>query len=181
MLLYLVRHAHAVSDEENPARPLSSRGREDARRLAEFFQANHFFVPHQIWHSPLLRARETAEIFRRTLNLESGLVETPGLMPEDEVEEIAARLASFMSTQPLALVGHEPHLSALATLLVRGKPHPAAFEMKKGAILALERTDEVHRKTGEPRWVAIWHVVPGMIRPASIEVSGEPANRPRSN
>lgn len=174
MLLYLVRHAHALGDEENPARPLSSRGKEDARRMAEFFRQNGVFQPHQIWHSPLLRARETAEILRRGLDLESGLVETPGLLPEDDVEDIAARLGSLMTTEPLAIVGHEPHLSALATLLVRGKIHPVAFEMKKGAVLALERTDDVHRKTGEPRWVAAWHVIPALIRTAVTPQLGSP-------
>lgn len=164
MLLYLVRHAHAVSDEENPLRPLSARGREDVRAMASFFRQNQAFAPAQLWHSSLVRARETAEILWQELGLDGGLVETPGLLPEDDPEETATRVGSLMSVRPFAIVGHEPHLSALATLLIRGRTHPIAVEFKKGAVLALERTDEVHKKTGLPRWVAVWHVVPSLIR-----------------
>ncbi len=163
MFLYLVRHAHAVTEEHDLTRPLSPRGVETALLLADFFRENRAFCPLQVWHSPLRRARETAEILTRSLQLDAGLVETPGLLPEDEVEEIAIRLAAFTSNQPLAIVGHEPHLSALATLLVRGKPHPTAFTLKKGAVLALERTSEVHKKTGEPRWVVSWQISPHLL------------------
>jgi phosphohistidine phosphatase len=163
MPLYLVRHAHAVTAEENPARPLSPRGRDDLRRLSLFFRANRAFLPALVWHSPLVRARETAELLVSGIGLESPLLETPGLLSEDDPEEISARLGGRPATQNLALVGHEPHLSALATLLVRGKESPAAFEMKKGAVLALERTDDIHKKSGEIRWRVSWLVVPALI------------------
>lgn len=163
MIAYLVRHAHAVDEEEDRLRPLSMRGREDVRRLAAFFKANRAFLPAQVWHSSLVRARETAEILVAGVGLEAPLLETPGLLPEDEPEEIACRLAARSGAQNVALVGHEPHLSALATLLVRGKTVPVGFEMKKGAVLSLERTDGVHKKTGEPRWRVCWHVTPALV------------------
>lgn len=166
MLLYLVRHAHAVTEEEDPSRPLSLRGADYTRRLAEFFKSNGAFTPAQVWHSPLRRARETAEILTRGLELEAGLVETPGLTPDDDPDDTVKRLASLMSTKALAIVGHEPHLSTLATLLVRGKARPELLEFKKGAVLALERTDEIHRKSGDPRWIILWHVSPALLPPA---------------
>lgn len=171
MLLYLVRHAHAVSEEQEASRPLSSRGIDYTRRLAEFFRQNGAFAPFQLWHSPLLRSRETAEILVRGLNLDCGLVETTDLLPEDDPEETAVRLAALISTQPLAIVGHEPHLSHLATRLVRGRSHPPAFQFKKGGVLALERTEEVHKKSGEPRWVVSWHLSPSLLplRPEAVD------------
>ena len=164
MPIYLVRHAHAVTEKENPSRPLSERGRDEVRRLADFFRSNALFQPTQIWHSPLVRARETAERLRVGLMIDAPLVEVPGLLVEDDPHEISARLATLDSSIGVALVGHEPHLSALATLLMRGKPKPTAVEMKKGAILALKRTEHVHKKTGDSRWVALWLVVPELIR-----------------
>jgi phosphohistidine phosphatase len=67
---------------------------------------------------------------------------------------IAAKLADL--TKPLALVGHEPHLSALGSLLVTGGTDPVVIAMKKGAVLALE--------WGGRRWVVRWHIEPGMLR-----------------
>ena len=163
MQVFLVRHAHAVSEEQNAARPLSERGQSEVRRLAAFFRTNGAFAPGQIWHSPLLRARETAERLSADLELEAALVETADLRPEDEPEEIARRLSALSLPSSLAIVGHEPHLSALASLLVRGRIKPALVDMKKGAVLALRRTEDVHKKTGEPRWEICWMVVPGLL------------------
>lgn len=163
MLVYLVRHVHAVTAEENPERPLSEKGRGDCRRLVTFFRANQSFQPNQVWHSPLVRARETATLLVGGLALDVPLVETSGLLPEDDPHEIAARLAELTTFTALALVGHEPHLSALATLLTRGKEKPVLFDLKKGAVIALEKTDRMH-KTGElPRWQVCWHFTPSLL------------------
>jgi phosphohistidine phosphatase len=171
MLLFLVRHAHAVSEEENPKRPLSPKGEEMARRVARFLAQSGAFQPHQIWHSPLLRARQTAELVSAELPVAPPLVETADLLPEDEPLDVAKRIDELETTRVLAICGHEPHLSALATLLVRGKVEPVAFEMKKAAVLALERTPSVHRKSGLPRWIVSWHLAPQLLRGSAPEPS----------
>ncbi len=173
MQLFLVRHAHAVTDEEDSARPLSERGQQQLKELAEFFRPNRAFRPAQLWHSPLVRARQTAEGLLRETAPDAALVETTGLLPEDNPEEIASRLGNVASIDSLAVVGHEPHLSALATLLVRGKTNPVAFEMKKGAVLALRRTEGLHKRSGEPRWQICWFVTPGLVGRSPSLKSGE--------
>jgi phosphohistidine phosphatase len=166
MRLYLVRHGDAVSDQENRLRPLSERGHDELRRMAQLLRSSRAFTPEQLWHSPLLRARETAEGLLRAVVPDAVLIETPGLLPEDDPEEIAGRLRTLTTIEHLALVGHEPHLSALATLLVRGKKNPVGFEMKKGAILALEPTGDAHKKTGAPRWFVRWLLPPTLVPPS---------------
>jgi len=163
MPLYLVRHADAVSEQESQARPLSDRGRHQVRALAAFFRGNGQFTPAYIWHSPLSRARETAELLLIGLASETALVETPGLLPEDDPQEIANRLNAITSAVNVAIVGHEPHLSALATSLIRGKPAAAVLDFKKGAVLALERAGNAHKKTGQPLWRARWHITPELL------------------
>jgi phosphohistidine phosphatase len=163
MPLYLVRHAHAVSEAENRQRPLSERGRAQVRSLAAFFRANNLFVPAHVWHSPLNRARETAELFLIGLASEAALVETPGLLPEDDPQGIAARLNTITTAINVALVGHQPHLGALATLLLRGKLGPELLDFKKGAILSLERTGDLHKKTSQPLWYVNWFVTPELL------------------
>ena len=77
----------------------------------------------------------------------------PDLEPDADPRAAARRLKA--STRPVAVVGHEPHLSALASLLVAGKTEPPVFVMKKCAVLALEGTGAY--------WMVRWHVSPEVL------------------
>ena len=80
-------------------------------------------------------------------------METSGLLPEDDPAEIVRQLAS--AGEDLALVGHEPYLSALATRLVVGRRKWSVFEFKKGAVLCLERTGA--------SWQIRWYFSPELL------------------
>ena len=154
--LHLVRHAHAVDaadDGDDAARPLSPKGREQVRRLGRFLREANAFQPEEIWHSPLVRAQESAVLLRRHLRLKTPLVLMPGLEPEDDPRAVARRLRT--ATRSVAIVGHEPHLSALASLLVCERAAPPAFVMKKCAALTLEGTGRF--------WMVRWHVSPELL------------------
>ena len=163
MRLYLIRHGHAHAHDDDAKRPLSERGRLTTLQMANTFRANHACTAQQLWHSPLVRAYETAMTFARTLDPEIAIVETDGLLPSDDPLHIQARLATFTPAQDLAIIGHEPHLSSLATLLVRGKPSPNAFHLKKNAVIMLRRTDKVHPNTNQVRWRVGWHFAPELL------------------
>jgi phosphohistidine phosphatase len=152
-MLYLVRHAHALDAEEDSLRPLSDRGRKQVKALSRFLQANGMFQPEDIWHSALVRARETAQLLAQQLKLSAPLHEMPDLRPEDDPHATARRIKQ--AQRPLAIVGHEPHLSALASLLVVGAMEPPAFVFKKSAVLALE--------PGGEHWMVRWHLSPELL------------------
>jgi phosphohistidine phosphatase len=162
MKLFLARHGHALADPEDARRTLSARGREVTARVATFLRTSGTLAAvHAVWHSPLLRSRETAELLVKELGLDAMLIETPGLLPEDDPVAVADRLER--AEDAVMIVGHEPQLSALATLLVRGKVKPLGFEFKKSAVLALERTGSRHKKSGRARWCACWHFSPELL------------------
>jgi phosphohistidine phosphatase len=162
MRIFLVRHGHALSDQEDPRRPLSLRGREVAGRVAGFLKAGGALATvRAVWHSPLARSRETAELLISQLGLDVLLIEAPGLLPEDSPAPIADRLDR--ADDPVMIVGHEPQLGSLATLLVRGKVQPVGFEFKKCAVLALEKTGGRHKKSGRARWQVRWHFSPELL------------------
>ncbi|MCU0794041.1 MAG: histidine phosphatase family protein [Opitutaceae bacterium] len=174
MLLHLVRHAHAVEESEHPARPLSARGRTEAARLARFFLGNGCFAPAHVWHSPLARSRETADELARRLGWADSavMVETSGLLPEDDPQEVAERLEIWPRDRgDLAIIGHEPHLSALASLLVRGREKPALFTLKKAAVLTLEPSKSVFKKNGFARWRVRWLLAPELLPPAPLPLA----------
>lgn len=153
MLVYLIRHADAVNTTPDHARALSVHGREQVAQLAMFLRRSKAFSPKDVWHSSLVRARETAGLLVRELGLNTAAAEIAGLTPDDDPQIVARMLETV--TRSVALVGHEPHLSALASLLVAGATHPVVFAMKKGATLALERSGA--------RWVVRWHVEPDLL------------------
>lgn len=168
MQAWLVRHTHALpaaddGPEADERRPLSPAGRAAAEALGEFFRRNGALADARAcWHSGLARARATAELLKKAGRLRAPLQELSGLAPEDDPAEMAERLDRWAGGDVI-LVGHEPHLSALGTLLVRGKPDPVQFELKKGAVLALERTEAVHKRTGRRRWQVRWLLAPGLL------------------
>jgi phosphohistidine phosphatase len=153
MNLYLIRHTDAEDTQPDELRRLSKRGEGQIRALAKFLRSSASFNPEEIWHSTLVRAQETAALLCVGTKLAAPLREVAGLAPEDDPLRIASQLARC--SRSIAIVGHEPHLSALASLLVTGAATPARFAMKKGAILALEGTGR--------HWVVWWHISPDLL------------------
>lgn len=146
-MIYLMRHADAVSEEKDPARPLSAKGREQVARVCVALRAGKGFNPAEIWHSPLARARETAELLAQGLDLAAPLVLTPGLCPNDDPGPIAAILESHKGD--VAVVGHEPHLGVLASMMVHGPERAGVFyPFPKAGVLAVSREGN--------RWRAGW-------------------------
>ncbi len=157
-LLYLMRHAHAVPETGDPARPLSARGREQARAMGDFLRTRPVLAVERVWHSPLARARETADVFCDRLGLAATRREIDGLLPDDDPRGVARRLSGF--GYPLLLVGHEPHLGRLAALLVCGSVDVELVDFEKGAILCLEREAT---KSQTILWRVRWYLTPSLL------------------
>jgi phosphohistidine phosphatase len=87
-----------------------------------------------ILSSPFLRCRTTAEIVAEELGLAKKLEMTPRLEPSaspaDLVEELLARHAGH---ENILLVGHEPFLSTLISVLISGNQR-AEIAVKKGGL-----------------------------------------------
>jgi phosphohistidine phosphatase len=153
MQIFIIRHAHAVDAAENPERPLSEKGRKQIRRLARFLKQTGALPLTELWHSPLARSRETAALLMEKLSAPAKLTQIDGLKGDDDPTIIAGRLKTRRT--PVAIVGHEPHLSALVSLLIAGTAEPPRIVLKKSAVVALEQT--------EGEWAVRWHVSPEVI------------------
>jgi phosphohistidine phosphatase len=153
MHLFLIRHAHAVAATEDSERPLSSRGRKQIRRLARFLKQTDMLSVSEIWHSPLVRSRETAKLIIEKLAMKARLKQADGIEGDDAPGIIANRVKTRRADT--AIVGHEPHLSALASLLITGAAEPPQFVLKKSAVVAFELSED--------SWAVRWHVSPEII------------------
>ena len=90
MQLCLVRHGDAASQTSDSARPLTARGQSDIRAIARFLQASSFQAK-QIWHSPALRAKQTATILSVAIQTSPNLQEKQGFSPNDPPETALRR------------------------------------------------------------------------------------------
>lgn len=134
-MLYLAHHADAVGPEVDPQRPLSTAGRVHADRIAR--DAKQRGVnPEAIWHSGKLRARQTADAYRRACNPLAEFAAVRGLQPTDPPEWIADRLAG--ESRDVMLVGHMPSLAGILRLLT-GKER-AEFPLH--GLVAVDRNPE---------------------------------------
>lgn len=122
MLLILVRHAHSDPGEPDELRPLSARGREEARALGERLAAEG---PDLVLASPLLRARETAAAIAKAAGAELRVDER--LAPGAAAGDLVAALDGAGET--VVAVGHQPDCSEIAFALGAGERDfaPAAF------------------------------------------------------
>ncbi len=163
MLLHLVRHAHAVSAEINPHRPLSTKGIAECAQLSQFLRANRQFMPAYLLHSPLLRALETAQFFQDSLCPEALLLETPGLEPDDDPRVTFDELRHRDDPSTLALVGHNHHLSLLANLLLHGNSTPGPIDLEKAGVLTLRSLGDRPAQKAPGSWRLLWYIHPGLI------------------
>lgn len=150
MKVYLVQHAEAKSEEEDPRRPLTEKGKEEARRVAALLARAGAHV-ERIVHSGKLRAQQTAEIFAEALKPPKGVEHADALEPLADPRVWAERLAK--ADEDLMIVGHLPHLSKLAGLLLAGSERAEPVKFRKGGAVCLER--------GEGgKWTLTWAVWP---------------------
>ncbi|MCW3975868.1 MAG: histidine phosphatase family protein, partial [Candidatus Bathyarchaeota archaeon] len=77
MKLYLVQHAGAKKEEEDPVRPLSEKGWRDIDKILNFLKGKGIGVS-KIFHSEKLRAKQTAEKLGEAINSSDGIIETDG-------------------------------------------------------------------------------------------------------
>ena len=117
MLVFLVRHAHAEPGDPDETRPLSERGRSEARALAKSL-SNHPTPPVTVVTSPLLRARQTADAIAAATG--AVLRVDARLAPGTTLERL--REATGNEARPLVAVCHQPDCSEIALALDGSRP-----------------------------------------------------------
>jgi phosphohistidine phosphatase len=165
MNLYLMRHGVALSREDlgiesDAERTLSPKGMKRMRRVARGMA--RLGIPFStLLTSPLIRARQTADIVAAALGLESELQEISGLAPESSVESLLFGLTRFQNREHILLVGHQPLLTDTASYLLSGKSGVSlALPLKKGGLCRIE-TDALPATS---RGTLHWLLTPKQLR-----------------
>jgi len=158
MNLYLMRHGIAVeagdpSVTHDSQRPLTNKGVKRMQRAARGLRrlGIDFDV---ILTSPILRARQTADIVAATLGMESRLEELSGLAPESSIEHLLFGLTRYQDREHLLLVGHQPLLGqTLACLIDGGQGAKLEFNLRKGSLCRVEIAGPPANLPGVLHWL----------------------------
>ena len=146
MHAYLLRHGEAASlapdgGFQDELRELTGKGMERLHAACRSY-ARLMVPPDRIVHSPLARARQTAEILAQHTGFAGDLASHDGLTPSANPATIVDVLQGDLlsGAEAVALVGHQPHLGDLLGLLLFGNAR-ASLPLSKGLLAATELND----------------------------------------
>lgn len=158
--LYLVRHAIAAErgDDwpDDDKRPLTTRG---IARFKECIDGLVWLevVVDEIFTSPLVRAKQTADLLAAGLAGKPAVKILDALSPGHAPSSVLAQLSRTARRRRVALVGHEPGLGELAAHLVGAG---RALPFKKGGVCRIDVESLTSRRAG----ALSWFVTPKMLR-----------------
>lgn len=160
--IYLMRHGIA-SDlgvggvMRDADRPLTPEGRARLQVMSEGISRLELKF-NVIFTSPLLRARQTAEVVADVLELQHKVKMIESLAPgkslvgaESGRAELFIEMGAYSFDRAL-LVGHQPDLSETASFMLTGNRN-LNIEFRKGALCAIEMTSIPPRGPGLLRWL----------------------------
>ena len=162
MELLLIRHAIAFERNrrrwaDDGARPLSPAGIRRSRKAAAGLK-DLCKVPDRLLTSPLVRARQTAKILTEVAGWPRAEI-APALGPGEGALAVLALLGKDRSKR-IAIVGHQPDLSALLTACLLKDGSDLPIEMKKNAVACL--SFDGRARVG--RAALTWLATPRMLR-----------------
>ena len=160
--VYLVRHAFAGHADaarwpDDAKRPLTANG---IRRFRAAALGLHVLVPNvaRVLSSGYARAWQTAELLHEVARwpepeecsaLEAG-------RPVDRALDVLGEIAD----ESVALVGHDPFLSQLASLLCAGREDTLRLKLKKGGVVLVQMERDARPHAG----CLIWSLTPKQLR-----------------
>lgn len=138
MYVFLVRHGDALTADEDSERPLSEEGREEINSLVTKLSDLPLSV-EEIYHSPKMRAVQTAQILAEGLFPGVDPLESDGLLPNDDIDDWAKRLSTHEHN--VMLVGHLPFMGLMTHKLLQSE-QVSEITFVTGTVIWLERLEE---------------------------------------
>ncbi len=160
MELYLIRHGVAAERgkdwPDDSKRPLTPEGIARLRKSARGLNALGIGFD-QIVTSPLVRTRQTADVFSEELEEHPPIATSDALAPAGSSASVIQEITRHARKARVALVGHEPNLGELAAQLVGAR---TPIEFKKGGICRIDFDMLPPKGSGMLRWF----LTPKMLR-----------------
>jgi phosphohistidine phosphatase len=158
MNIYFMRHGIAIAKDDpsvtaDHERPLTDKGAKRVRQAAKGMRRLGLSFD-LLLSSPLVRARQTAEIVAGLLHYESPIEELKGLTPQSTVDQFIEDLARYQDRASLLLFGHEPSLSnAVGHLIAAKGGRGVRLHFKKSGLCLVEIEAPVRPNGGTLSWL----------------------------
>ncbi|HUQ71562.1 MAG TPA: histidine phosphatase family protein [Planctomycetaceae bacterium] len=147
--LWLMRHGEAAGADTSGTdhgRPLTEHGQQQVQQFARWL-AGRVPAPDIVWHSPLRRARETAELMAAEFTL--AVSEQPVLSPGMRADRLLEALAARTVTRAVC-VGHQPDIGGALRDMIGG----GRLLVPPGTCAAVVFTGPIVAGAGSLRWLA---------------------------
>jgi phosphohistidine phosphatase len=155
MDVFVLRHGKAgqhVPGGDDSSRALTEKGKEEIEVIAQWMASREFSFD-SIVTSPLIRAQETAEIVATGIGDEKKLEIWPSLSLSGDPAAICRKIAEKTGNSSLLLVGHEPALSSLISLIISGNTNAGILLAKGGLARIRNVTIDGDIVRGELHWL----------------------------
>jgi phosphohistidine phosphatase len=138
MDLFFMRHAEAAPREpyaHDAQRPLSDTGRQQHHRVLRTLAPMLRPLDHLL-SSPLVRARQTADIVAEALAFSGQIEETAVLGGDCTIGAVLDLLHRYRPQARLLCVGHEPDMSRLSAMFLDGEGR-IALAFQPGTVIGI--------------------------------------------
>jgi phosphohistidine phosphatase len=159
--LYLIRHAEATplgegGITEDAERPLTPKGEEQAKKLGAALRQKGL-QPGVVVSSPLLRARQTAELLLQGLGEPAPSMRVSEDISPGGKRRRLSRFVKDLAADKVALVGHQPDLGEFAAWLIGSRK--AQLDLAKAGVACVV----CDGKPGKADGRLVWLVTPELL------------------
>jgi len=153
MDLLVLRHGEAGRSSPSPGdskRSLTAEGKQEIVDLSNGLKSLEIKLDC-IFTSPLLRAKQTAEIVAKSLKYKGKIEEIDALKPEGSRLEFYSVLSKLKQDSMVLVVGHEPYLSEMIGEGI--SPSGCRINLKKAGLARMRILSTLPKIKGELRWL----------------------------
>ena len=149
MQVYIFRHAKANFSSADRDPPVSPEGSAEAKKIMDLAKRGLGFRPTVIVSSPVLRAKQTAELARKQLLVKKAVVDDC-LYGDASPADVIRFLSRFKESDRVVLVSHMPLIHELLYALVGGR---GEVELLNGSIAAVSFKGKAAAGKGKLTWL----------------------------
>lgn len=154
MDLFILRHGEAgqrsLSVKDDSKRSLTINGKKEIEEISKGLKVLGIELDY-IFTSPLLRAKQTAEIVLKNIECKNQIKDLDELKPEGNRLQLYNKLSSLKQDSMVLIVGHEPYLSELLGEAICGSH--CRIDLKKAGLARIRTTSLLPKIQGELRWL----------------------------
>ena len=163
MDLLVLRHGEAGKRSPLPGdfkRTLTPEGRQEIIDLSNGLKSLEIKLDY-VLTSPLLRAKNTAEIVAKSLKYKGKIEELVSLKPEGSKLEFYSALSKLKRDSLVLIVGHEPYLSEMISQAI--SQSDCRINLKKAGLARMRVLSILPKLKGDLRWL----VTPKLLKKIS--------------